>query len=91
MAVVWRHYTGVLYECADIRTMWSGLFQLVLFLVIPLIQYCYNGEAAAKSRFTRVFLCVLSAAPVGAGRFAMGGVCVNVRILQKEKSTGAGI
>lgn len=20
MAVVWRHYTGVLYECADIRT-----------------------------------------------------------------------
>lgn len=92
----WLSFGGItLVCCMSVLTsepMWSGLFQLGIFLVIPLIQYCYNGEGRQQKAVSQVvFLCVLSAAPVGAGRFAMGGVCVNVRILQKEKSTGAGI
>ena len=92
MAVVWRHYTGVLYECADIRTHveWSvpvGYLSGDTADTVLLQRRRRQQKAVSQV----VFLCVLSAAPVGAGRFAMGGVCVNVRILQKEKSTGAGI
>ena len=38
--------------------IWSGLFQLGIFLVIPLIQYCYNGESGSKKPFHKWFFYV---------------------------------
>lgn len=35
--------------------IWSGLFQLGIFLVIPLIQYCYNGKSGSKKPFHKWF------------------------------------
>ena len=38
--------------------IWSGLFQLGIFLVIPLIQYCYNGKSGSKKPFHKWFFYV---------------------------------
>ena len=38
--------------------IWSGLFQLGIFLVIPLIQYCYNGKSGSKNPFHKWFFYV---------------------------------
>ena len=45
----------MLYECADIRT---HVERLGIFLVIPLIQYCYNGEGGSKKPFHKWFFYV---------------------------------
>lgn len=38
--------------------IWSGMFQLGIFLVIPLIQYCYNGKSGSKKPFHKWFFYV---------------------------------
>ena len=43
MAVVWRHYTGVLYECADIRTH---------------VEWSVPGEGGSKKPFHKWFFYV---------------------------------
>ena len=78
----WLTFSGITLVCCvsmlGNEPIWSGLFQLGIFLVIPLIQYCYNGESGSKKPFHKwFFLCVLSAAPAGAGDSSLGGVCVN--------------
>lgn len=71
--------------------MWSGLFQLGIFLVIPLIQYCYNGEGGSKKPFHKWFFYVFY--PL---HLLVLGVCDGWCLRKcsdssKEKSTGAGI
>ena len=55
----WLSFGGItLVCCMSVLTsepMWSGLFQLGIFLVIPLIQYCYNGEGGSKKPFHKWF------------------------------------
>ena len=58
----WLSFGGItLVCCMSVLTsepMWSGLFQLGIFLVIPLIQYCYNGEGGSKKPFHKWFFYV---------------------------------
>lgn len=58
----WLSFGGItLVCCMSVLTsepMWSGLFQLGIFLVIPLIQYCYNGESGSKKPFHKWFFYV---------------------------------
>ena len=58
----WLTFSGITLVCCvsmlGNEPIWSGLFQLGIFLVIPLIQYCYNGESGSKKLFHKWFFYV---------------------------------
>ena len=58
----WLTFSGITLVCCvsmlGNEPIWSGLFQLGIFLVIPLIQYCYNGESGSKKPFHKWFFYV---------------------------------